>query len=125
MAPREKRAVRKVKMHRVESSDPLTIPILTKKGCFVPSKVLVKWHKRASLSPKLERSKIQEADLKRLRREYAILDKFTMIISGPDDRVVSPLGCVAFYKDAFEASIMFPLHSFIPNILNFYIVSLT
>lgn len=69
---------------------------------------------------------IQEADLNRLRTTYAIHDEFRMIVLDPEDRVVSPTpGCVAFYKDTFEAGLRFPLHHFITNILDFYTVTLT
>lgn len=69
---------------------------------------------------------IQKVDLNRLRSTYAIPDEFRMIVPSSKDRVVSPSPrCVAFYKNAFEMGIRFPLHSFITNILDFYIITPT
>lgn len=126
MSPREKKAIRKVKVPRVESSDPLVNPVPIEEGCLVPSKVPVKQHRRASLGPELERFEIQEANLERLRKMYYVPKDVRMTILGPSDRVVSPSSrCIAFYEDIFEASVRFPLHPFITNNFDFYTMTPT
>lgn len=45
---------------------------------------------------------------------------------GLDDRVLSPpFGCITFYEDAFTTEVLFPLHAFIKNVLDYYKVTAT
>lgn len=119
----KKKAVRKVKMLRIDPIGPLMNPILTKEGHLAPFEVPPKWHRRAFLGSKLVRSEIHKADLERLRNEYYVPDNIRITILDLDDRVVFPSSrCVVFFEDAFDTSMQFPLHPFIANNLNFYLV---
>lgn len=93
MAPREKKAVRKVKIARANPSETVVDTSLVEEGHPAPStapSTTIKCHRMASLGPELERSEIHEIDLNRLRSMYVIPDDFRITILGPNNRVVSP-----------------------------------
>lgn len=65
-------------------------------------------------------------DLERLRIIFIVPKEIKLIVPSLEDNVMfSPPGCVTFYEDAFDARIRFPLHPFIKNILDFYMVTPT
>lgn len=91
MTPKIKRAIRKVKSSRIDFARTIVSPDLSKEGHHVPSNILAKCHRRASLGPNQEKFEIRKANLKKLRDKYAILDDIRMTVLGPDDRILSPL----------------------------------
>lgn len=147
MVFKERRAIRKVKVRVGLVEDMMTINNSIREEIPVPSFVYVKeetfdplavlvteeisapfvkgpCHWRAGLV--LGKYVIQEADLDRLRIMYTIPDEFRMIVLGSNERVIAPPpDCVAFYEDAFEMGVRFPLHQFIRDILDFYQVAPT
>lgn len=135
MTPRERRAIRKVKS-RVNLAKitmdtnpieeyPNTLIAFAITPFVIPT-ITRKHHKRASFGLELKKSMTQEVDFNRLRSAYAVPDDFRMIVPSLEERVVSPpFRCVAFYEDTFKASIRFPLHPFILNLLDFYTVTPT
>lgn len=129
MAPREKKAIRKLKIAWANPIETIANIGSTNEGhpiLLAISSTTVKRHTRASLGLELERSKIQEADIDRLRSMYSILDDFKLTFPQLDDIVVFPSPrCIAFYDDVFNTGMRFPLHPFIINILDFYTLTPT
>lgn len=85
MAPKMKRAIRKIKSSRVSSIVTTASLNLVDKEHPIPFDVPAKCHRRASLDPDQEKSMIREVDLRRLRDVYFILDSIRLTVPGPDD----------------------------------------
>lgn len=120
MAYRVKKAIRKVRNLRIDSTEAISDPSLVEEGYPGPLVIATKSHRRACLGLDKEKFNIKEQDLRRLREKYSILDDIRLIVLGPDELVLSPpSGYITFYEDAFDV-VQFLLHPFIRNILEHY-----
>lgn len=88
MAYKKKRAVRKVKTFRIDPTGIIVILVPIEEGHPTPFAAPVRHNRRAFLGPEQEMSKIKEADLKKLKDKYSILDSIRMTISGSNNRVL-------------------------------------
>lgn len=114
----------KVNSSRVDSIGTIISPNLIEDEYLVPFDVPIRHHRRASLGPVQEKSKIRKAELRKLKDKYSVLDNIRMTVPSLDDRILSPRSrCIAFYEDGFDAGVRFLLHPFIKNVLDFYKVT--
>lgn len=121
MAPKVKKAIKKIRSSRGSSIEPIASLNPVEEEHLVPSNVPIQCHRRTSIGPNQEKYEIREADFRRLKDKYFIPDSIRLTVPSPNEWILSlSFRCVAFYEDAFDAGVWFPLHPFIRNVLDFY-----
>ena len=67
---------------------------------------------------------LTQDDLGMLRGFYFVLIEFEVELAGPEGRVDRPqVGYLGVYKEALKASLHFPLHTFVVQLMNVYHLS--